>query len=383
MNFWKKEKPSAAVQAVQTAGNRGEFAPGWGPWRRTGLCGTEHKLYAALRDNIPVIDAAVGKIQRLVGTFEVECGEKEAQEGLARFLETVQVNAGQQGIQSFLGCYLEQLLLFGTAVGEIVPATGAMEIAALYNARLDDLEIKEGGSPLEAVICRRELGRSEPIRYPELILYSALNPEPGKVCGTSLLRGLPFVSGILMRIYQTIGINWERVGNVRFAVTYKPAGDSDRAYAKERAQQIAKEWGRAMQPGAGVSDFVSVGDVNVKVIGADNQILDSNVPVRQMLEQIVAKLGIPPFLLGLSWSTTERMSVQQTDILTSELESYRDVLNPAISKICSLWLRMHGFCGDCRIEWENINLQDELDLAQARLTNAQAAKLEQELEIGG
>ena len=44
---------------------------------------------------------------------------------------------------------------------------------------------------------------------------------------------------------------------------------------------------------------------------------------------------------------------------------------------------MHGFCGDCRIEWENINLQDELDLAQARLTNAQAAKLEQELEIGG
>ena len=203
------------------------------------------------------------------------------------------------------------------------------------------------------------------------------------MCGTSLLRGLPFVSGILMQIYQTIGINWERVGNVRFAVTYKPSGDSDRAYAKERAQQIAKEWGRAMQPGAGVSDFVSVGDVNVKVIGADNQILDSNVPVRQMLEQIVAKLGIPPFLLGLSWSTTERMSVQQTDILTSELESYRCVLNPAIAKICSLWLRMHGFDGGFHIEWGNINLQDELDLAQARLTNAQAAKLEQELKMGG
>lgn len=309
MNFWKKEKPSAAVQAVQTVGNRGEFSPGWGLCRCTELCGAEHKLYAALRDNIPVIDAAIGKIQRLVGTFQVECVEKEAQERLAHFLETVQVNAGQQGIQSFLGCYLEQLLLFGTAVGEMVPAADAMEIAALYNARLDGLEVKEGKSPLEAVVCRREPGHSEPVKYPELILYSVLNPEPGKVCGTSLLRGLPFVSGILMRIYQTIGINWERVGNVRFAVTYKPAGDSDRAYAKERAQQIAKEWGRAMQPGAGVSDFVSVGDVNVKVIGADNQVLDSNVPVRQMLEQIVAKLGIPPFLLGLSWSTTERMSV--------------------------------------------------------------------------
>ena len=33
--------------------------------------------------------------------------------------------------------------------------------------------------------------------------------------------------------------------------------------------------------GAGVSDFVSVGDVNIRVIGADNQVLDSEVPVRR------------------------------------------------------------------------------------------------------
>ena len=32
---------------------------------------------------------------------------------------------------------------------------------------------------------------------------------------------------------------------------------------------------------------------------------------RQMLEQLVAKTGLPPFLLGLSWSSTERMSAQQ------------------------------------------------------------------------
>ena len=44
-----------------------------------------------------------------------------------------------------------------------------------------------------------------------------------------------------------------------------------------------------------VKDFVAVGDVDIKVIGADNQIPDSEIPVREMLEQIVAKLGIPPF----------------------------------------------------------------------------------------
>lgn len=53
--------------------------------------------------------------------------------------------------------------------------------------------------------------------------------------------------------------------------------------------QVAKEWSEAMQTGGAVKDFVAVGDVQIKVIGADNQILDSEVPVRQMLEQIVAK----------------------------------------------------------------------------------------------
>ena len=37
--------------------------------------------------------------------------------------------------------------------------------------------------------------------------------------------------------------------------------------------------------------------------------------MRQILEQLVAKTGLPPFLLGLNWSTTERMSTQQADIL--------------------------------------------------------------------
>ena len=40
--------------------------------------------------------------------------------------------------------------------------------------------------------------------------------------------------------------------------------------------------------------FVAVGAVDIKVIGADNQLPDSELPVREMLEQIVAKLGIPP-----------------------------------------------------------------------------------------
>ncbi|NLA77816.1 MAG: serine/threonine protein phosphatase, partial [Clostridiales bacterium] len=216
-----------------------------------------------------------------------------------------------------------------------------------------------------------------PVKHPDFTLLSALSPEPGCVYGTSLLSGLPFVSSVLMKIFNTIGTNWERVGNVRFAITYKPQNDAlDRNYARERATQIASEWSQAMQSGSSVKDFVAVGDVSIKVIGAENQIPDSEIPVRQMLEQIVAKTGLPPFMLGLSWSSTERMSVQQADILTSELEGYRRILTPVIERICRTFLQLEGYTCTPEIVWNDITLRDEVELARARLYNAQAARLE-------
>ena len=94
----------------------------------------------------------------------------------------------------------------------------------------------------------------------------------------------------------------------------------------------------------------------------------------------ISKLSIPPFLLGLSWSTTERMSAQQADILTSELEAYRRILNPVIGKVCSLWLRLHGYSPEHTVVWDDINLQDAVELSNARLLEARAKQIEQELE---
>jgi hypothetical protein len=365
-----KRKPQPVAQAVQTAASDSPFTAlnSYVPLQ-TG----ERRLYAALREAVPIIDAAIDKIVRLVGSFTIKCADKNTEYNLNSFLQNVKVNSTETGVQSFLSSYLSQLLTYGNAVGEMVVSGGA--IAALYNAGLDDVELK-AASPLKIDVYRRETGESVKVRYPELVFCSAFNPPAGSAQGVSLLHGLPFVSSILIQIYNTVGVNWERLGNVRFAVTYKQTSDaSDRAYAKERAQKIAGEWSRAMQKDS-VSDFVAVGDVSIKAIGADNQILDSEVPVRQMLEQIVAKLGLPPFLLGLSWSSTERMSSQQADILTSELEAYRRLLNPVITRICSMWLRLNG-CGQrFSIEWDNITLQDEISLANARLLNAKAAQIE-------
>lgn len=370
-------KQAVEVQAVQTVAKQDHFV-----WRY-GSVGiqAERQLYTALREAVPIIDSAINKLLRIIGSFTVTCEDPQAEQELRHFLETVKVNTYQQGIFSFISCYFDQLLTYGTAVAEIVPTTGGDDIGALYVANLDNLDLIHDDKHLRVdVYTKNGLGESTLVKYPELILMTALNPPHGSAHGISILRGLPFVSEILLKIYRTIGINWDRVGNVRFAVTYKPTGDAmDRAYAKDRARQIATEWSRAMRSGD-VSDFVAIGDVGIKVIGADNQILDSEIPVRQMMEQIVTRLGLPPFILGLSWSSTERMSSQQADILTSEMEAYRMLLNPSIYKICSLWLTLHGYDTSFMIDWNEITLQDQVDTADARLKNAQAAKIEWEIE---
>jgi hypothetical protein len=167
------------------------------------------------------------------------------------------------------------------------------------------------------------------------------------------------------------------MGNVRFAVVCK---GEDGTLAKDRCNQVAREWSAAMQAGrdGAVRDFVCAGDVDIRTIGADNQILDSEVPVRQILEQLVAKTGIPPFLLGLSWSSTERMSSQQADIMTSEIAAIRRSLEPVVERICEFWLRLRGLDDRIVIDWLDVNLQDEESEAKAALYRAQARTIEEE-----
>ncbi len=337
-------------------------------------------LYRELREAIPVIDAAIYKLVRLTAGFKIECSDEKNTEKINSFFETIPVGSNRYGIHEFISSYFEQLLTYGTAVGEMVTDKRG-NLAALFNADLRNIELKKSDDGMKTLVCTGQYGAVEPVKYQNLILLSVLNPEGDSICGVSLLKGLPFVSGILTKIFTTIGENWERAGNVRYAVTYKPQNDiMDKAYARERAQQVAKEWGEAMKTGGPVRDFVAVGDVSIKAIGADNQVLDCEVPARILLEQVVAKTGLPPFLLGLSWSSTERMSSQQADILTSELEAYRRILTPVILKICSTYLRLNGIADKPRVVWDDITLQDEVELSKARLYDAQRLQIENKLK---
>lgn len=336
---------------------------------------TERQLYENLKNNVPVISGAISKIVRLTGGFKVTCNNSSYEKMLSDFLATVCVGGNMTGIDAFIDLFLDQLLTYGTAVGEMV-MNKDMRSFSLYNSELCDVGLRRNEkNPMQIDVYSLSAGNDNDICNRDRMLLSVLDPDAGKLHGNSLLKGLPFVSGILMQIFQSISTNWERMGNLRYAVTYRPQNDAlEKAYAKDRALQIAKGWSDAMKSGNEIKDFIAVGDVDIKVIGADNQILDSEIPVRQLLEQIIAKIGLPPFMLGLNWSTTERMAQQQTDMLTSELYHYRRILTPVITKIANMFLRMNGCNDKCTVEWEDISLLDETQQAKARYYNAQAEK---------
>jgi len=375
----KEKKKEEQTVFVQTAPSKSH--PFGAVDRYVPLMTPEARLYASLAEGIPIISAAIQKTVRLVGGFKVECNHPAAEKGLQKFLNSVRVGSCSQGIDAFISQYLEQMMLYGTGIGEIILDKRTLDIAGLYNASVGDVELVVGDDPLTVDVCRREGARAVPVPRPDLILLSAHDPTPERPFGTSVLWSLPFVSSVLLKIYNTEKINFDRVGNLRFAVTCKPPEGG--VGSRERAQMIASEWSKAMRSDGTVSDFVAMGDVDIRVIGADSQVLDCEVPARQMLEQIVAKMGIPPFMLGLSWSSTERMSSQQADMLTSELEAYRRVITPVINRICSLWLNIHGFSDEHSVVWDNISLLDETELARAELYRMQARQIEHSLRAKG
>ncbi len=352
-----KRKEGGGAVAVSCQLRSGQNHP-FGALRSfTPLGAGEERIYRQLREAIPVLDAAVGKLVRLSGGFSVKCRDADAQAALEKFLKTMPAGYGQVGIDSFLSCYVDSLLTYGRAVGEIVMAGN--QVRGLCWGDVTALEVSQGASPMEVELWGPdEKGLLRPLPYPQLLLFTAMNPEPAHPYGVSMFRGMPFLADILMKIYATLGSNWERSGNVRYSVVCKGDENMDPATAQERGRQVATEWARAMEDSktGTVRDFVAVGDVQIKVIGGEAPILDSQVPVRQILEQLVAKTGLPPFLLGLNWSTTERMSTQQADILTSEIWALRRTVEPALTKACKMFLACEGLDDRVEILWNDISL---------------------------
>mgnify|MGYP002586716887 CR=1 FL=1 len=115
--MFRKKQSVAAAAAQLRGGTQSPFGAGL-PAVPPG----EAQLYRAMRQSLPVLDAAIGKLVRLSGGFTVRSAQQQA--ALNAFLRTVPCGRGQTGIHSFLSAYLDSLLTYGRAVGEMLVAQG-------------------------------------------------------------------------------------------------------------------------------------------------------------------------------------------------------------------------------------------------------------------
>ena len=100
------EKPQKITAAVQTA--RGGGHPFGVIDRHRPLTRPEFAVYDAIREAVPIVDAAIGKIIRLIGGFTVKCGDKEAENGTVAVRTRAGGDEGVMSVDDFLArCLME------------------------------------------------------------------------------------------------------------------------------------------------------------------------------------------------------------------------------------------------------------------------------------
>ena len=162
-------------------------------------------LFDQVRRTVPIVDAAISKLIRLIGSFTVECSDRSEQAMLDAFLRDVPVGMTGQSVYSFIDSYFDSLLIYGNAVGEMVLDRKGSAFVGLWNGKVKDIGISPGTAPMERQYFLRRPDGDVCLPHPERILFSALRPPDGGVYGVSLLQGLPVFADILLRIYECVG----------------------------------------------------------------------------------------------------------------------------------------------------------------------------------
>lgn len=368
-------------------------------------------LYEAMREACPPIDAAIDRLVTLDGILRIETENDRLAAAIQDWMDNVQVNDMQHGLQTFYAGQGNEMYEQGFTVGAF--HLGANDVDRLRVLDSKGVFFKRGsGQRLEAWYAapgQRQNSRHDGTEQLERLLrnphrgahsisqllgqggYTRLNsarliyasraPEADNPYGTSIMRSTEFVTQILATIDNATRQVWERFGTPSFDVTYKTSNRSlGEADLEERRQRLAKNLSEAVSTkrDGNAADFVnSLGatdELQVKILGADGQVLDIEAPARHVLEQIVAKTGLPSWMLGFHWSTAERLAQRQGELALQESRTRFASRKPQLVNLISTMLRARGYTwnpGDWDLVQDLPNLQDLVAVAQAGFLEAQ------------
>jgi len=344
-------------------------------------------IYNIIREAIPLADAIVRKRARLLGDFRYDAlGNDGVQKFLDEFYRNIRVGQFGKGFRNYQNQVLDSVLCNGFSVSEIVPNQGMNGINHLKVGKaLQFRFIRNEDKTLE--LCQLVDSNFQPLRLAnqDLIKYVAFDLRDGHPQGRSIFSSCPFVAEVISRIIKSIdNVVW-RFGDPTLVLIYG-AGEGEETESVHEAIDIylAKIKAVMLNRKSGGSGDVGMshakgGSISLQLLGGDSKfkLIDVEMPMRMMMEQLISVSDIPPSLFGLSWSTTERMSKDQIEMLVAQLESERTMFDATIEEITDMALIMNGMAGaKWKHVWYPINLSDEVSTASARLTTAQAIEKE-------
>lgn len=392
-----------------------------GPWTGA-FAGFEPRmidpsLYEAMREAIPVLDGAVGALVTLDGIVRVQGGNDKLIAEIEDWMLNVPCNDAEKGLQALYETQGNERYEQGFGIAEYIVDRKKTDVIGLrvadskgiYFRRVETgLEVyyrpptkrQDGSNGLDNIerILRNGLG--QPVTcdlltqygYGRLdtsrLLYTTQMPEADNPYGTSIFRSLEFSGQSLLTIQNALQQSWRRYGDPPLMVVYKvsnkkvvdTAGELDK-----RRDALAKNLRSAMeQKGKGNSvDFVqAIGkddDLKIDVIGANGVVMEIEMPARHLLEQIVAKVGLPAWMLGLQFSTSERLAEQQAGMALQAAKTRFERRRADLTALVATMLRMRGRTwkrGDWELVQELPNIQDQVKQAQAGFLRAQTALME-------
>lgn len=397
---------AAAVRAGSSMGPWTATLGQWQPRQHTPW------LYEALREAVPVLDGGINRLVTLDGIVEVQGDNDKLVAEIQDWMDNVPVNDLEAGYQAFYAGIGGENYEQGVGVGEFVYDAKGRDVIGLRvadskgivfqrdNDRMRIYYQPPGNQPdrrtdglgtVEQVLrgtVRGDVGTGLlGLGYTELdplqLVIALQQPEADNPYGTSILRSVPFVAQILLRLQNATGRAWERFGDPPFHVSYATKNRKiDSVAALSRARQIVTDLGTAMAAkargnsvdlatGAGADD-----EIKIEVIGAQGEALEIEMPGRHMIEQIVAAFGLPPWMLGITWSQAAGIGEQQSVVVLQESQTRFERRRPGLRRPIEAMLRARGRtwkAGDWELVQRLPNLMDEQKRAQAEFLRAQTA----------
>lgn len=366
------------------------------------------RLYEALREAVPPIDAAINRLVTLDGILAAEAETDALQRELDEFIDGVPVNDFQEGLQAAYAGQGNEM--YEQGFGFIDFTLGERGIDRLHvgdskgyclrrNPDSGELEVwfrtpsptrgrRDGTDQIERVLRNsyatdiaaaldkngyRRIDRSR-------LVYAGLQNEADNPYGVSIMRSMEFCSRVLLTMDNAQLQTWERFGNPVFKVNYKTKSRQSPTELESRRKALAdnlKDAMEAKRKGNAVDFVNAIGandELEITVLGGDGQVLELEAPARHILEQIVAKTGLPSWLLGFHWSTAERLAERQGEILLQESRTRFSYRKPGLRSLLAAHLRQRGITwnpGDWDIVQELPSLQDIVAMAQAGFLEAQ------------